>query len=125
MASGKFNTECPCEGESMADCPIGDCECENQLRVNHDCSVARWVFFFSFLTRCLNQIGMHCVIFIFTMGRFCKSNSDPNDFDEIDCSHDPDNHVVMVNLVYHTWYCGNVSHHLYSHFDWGYLLYSW
>merc|ERR1712037_572479 len=71
--------ECPCEGESDADCPIGDCECENQLRVNHDCSVAR----------------------------LCKSNTDPSDFAEIDCSHDPDNHVVMVNLVYHTWYCGN------------------
>merc|ERR1712032_360525 len=56
-------------------------ECEDQLRVNHDCSKAR----------------------------FCKSNTDPSDFEEIDCSNDPDNHVVIVNLVYHTWYCGNDS----------------
>merc|ERR1712212_2025 len=81
LCPGKFDTECPCEGDSIADCPIGECECEDQLRVNHDCSKAR----------------------------FCKSNTDPSDFEEIDCSNDPDNHVVMVNLVYHTWYCGNDS----------------
>ena len=48
LTSGKFNTECPCEGETIADCPIGECECENQLRVNHDCSKARWVCFLLF-----------------------------------------------------------------------------
>ena len=37
----KFCSECACAG-TAEDCPIGDCECEGQLRVNQDCTEARW-----------------------------------------------------------------------------------
>ena len=37
----KFYSECACSG-TAEDCPIGDCDCEGQLRVNQDCTEARW-----------------------------------------------------------------------------------
>jgi len=41
ICPGKFNTECPCIGGEEA-CPIGECECQGQLRVAHDCHDARF-----------------------------------------------------------------------------------
>ena len=57
LCPGKFNTgwignkletksqvvcpECICTG-GPEDCPIGECECDGQLRVNHDCTYARF-----------------------------------------------------------------------------------
>merc|ERR1719232_265278 len=38
---GAFNTECACTGPEE-DCPIGECECEGQLRVKQDCTEARF-----------------------------------------------------------------------------------
>jgi len=40
MCPGKFNTECACS--DPANCPIGDCECTGQLRINHDCHEAKY-----------------------------------------------------------------------------------
>jgi len=37
---GGFNTECGCSG-SDEECPIGDCDCDGQLRVNNDCTYAK------------------------------------------------------------------------------------
>ena len=37
---GKFNTECGCDDGPEA-CPIGECECDGQLRVAHDCKTAK------------------------------------------------------------------------------------
>lgn len=37
---GGFNTECGCSGTD-ADCPIGNCDCDGQLRVNNDCTYAK------------------------------------------------------------------------------------
>merc|ERR1712168_550960 len=53
ICPGKFNTECPCN-----DCPIGDCQCDGQLRVSQDCKTAH----------------------------YCNSTL-PNGFDEITCSN--------------------------------------
>ena len=33
-------TECACSG-TEEDCPIGECQCEGQLRVKQDCTEAR------------------------------------------------------------------------------------
>ena len=33
--------ECACEG-GPDECPIGDCECDAQLRVSHDCKTAKY-----------------------------------------------------------------------------------
>ena len=55
ICPGKFNTgmasnprvvlkiyvaECACNGDAET-CPIGDCECEGQLRVSEDCKTAK------------------------------------------------------------------------------------
>ena len=37
----KFSVECACEG-GPDECPIGDCECDAQLRVSHDCKTAKY-----------------------------------------------------------------------------------
>ena len=37
----KFSVECACEG-GPDQCPIGDCECDAQLRVSHDCKTAKY-----------------------------------------------------------------------------------
>ena len=37
-----FLLECGCSGTD-ADCPIGDCECEGQVRINNDCTYAKLV----------------------------------------------------------------------------------
>ena len=34
--------ECGCSGTD-AECPIGDCECEGQVRINNDCTYAKLV----------------------------------------------------------------------------------
>jgi len=41
ICPGKFNTVCGCQGEDE-DCPIGDCECDGQLRVSNDCKEAKY-----------------------------------------------------------------------------------
>jgi len=40
ICPGGFNTECGCSGTD-ADCPIGECECEGQVRINNDCTYAK------------------------------------------------------------------------------------
>jgi len=37
---GGFKTECGCSG-SDDECPIGECDCDGQLRVNNDCTYAK------------------------------------------------------------------------------------
>merc|ERR1719431_2222614 len=39
---GKFNTECGCDDGTNPECAIGDCACDGQLWVNHDCKTARF-----------------------------------------------------------------------------------
>ena len=41
LCPGGFNTNCGCSG-SDAECPMGECECQGQLRVNNDCTYARY-----------------------------------------------------------------------------------
>merc|ERR1719154_503195 len=41
LCPGKFNTECECNGNEE-ECPIGDCQCEGQLRVSQDCKKAKY-----------------------------------------------------------------------------------
>merc|ERR1719309_381698 len=41
ICPGKFNTECECKGDAEA-CPIGECDCDGQLRVSHDCKTAKF-----------------------------------------------------------------------------------
>ena len=36
-----FLSECACNDPDPANCPIGDCECEGQLRVSQDCKTAQ------------------------------------------------------------------------------------
>merc|ERR1712150_255618 len=40
ICPGKFNTECACSDPT--NCPIGDCECDGQLRVSQDCKTAHY-----------------------------------------------------------------------------------
>merc|ERR1712241_1112340 len=42
ICPGKFNTECACDDPD--NCPIGDCECDGQLRINHDCTESKYCF---------------------------------------------------------------------------------
>lgn len=42
VCPGKFNTECGCDDGSNPDCEIGECACDGQLWVNHDCKTARY-----------------------------------------------------------------------------------
>merc|ERR1712062_495137 len=68
LCPGGFNTNCGCSG-SDADCPIGECQCQGQLRVNNDCTYAR------------------------------KCNSDaPNGYDEYNCTDGQIVHVNLVNF---------------------------
>jgi len=41
VCPGKFNTECGCNDGPDA-CPVGDCECNGQLRVANDCHTAKY-----------------------------------------------------------------------------------
>ena len=34
-----FVLECACNDPD--NCPIGDCECDGQVRINHDCTLAK------------------------------------------------------------------------------------
>ena len=36
-----FIAECECKGDST-ECPIGECQCDGQLRVSHDCKTAKY-----------------------------------------------------------------------------------
>ena len=36
-----FIEGCYCTDNDPDTCPIGECECEGQVRVNHDCTEAR------------------------------------------------------------------------------------
>jgi len=78
LCPGKFNTECACEGSGPEECPIGDCECAGQLRVNDDCSEAK----------------------------FCNSATEA-DAETISCKANTNFPIVTVNLATHNWYCGN------------------
>ena len=40
LKNRKIIAECACEG-GPDECPIGDCDCDGQLRVSHDCKTAR------------------------------------------------------------------------------------
>ena len=40
LCTGGFNTECSCSG-SDEECPMAPCECDGQISVNNDCTVAR------------------------------------------------------------------------------------
>ena len=40
--SNLFTIECECNGDAET-CPIGDCECDGQLRVSEDCKTAKYV----------------------------------------------------------------------------------
>merc|ERR1711874_257564 len=40
ICPGKFNTECACSDPN--NCPIGDCDCDGQLRVSQDCKMAHY-----------------------------------------------------------------------------------
>merc|ERR1711970_859546 len=60
------------------ECPIGTCECEGQLRVNDDCSEAK----------------------------FCNSATE-TDAEKISCKGNDSFPIVTVNLATHNWYCGN------------------
>merc|ERR1711892_1331930 len=73
---GKFNTECACTGGEEL-CPIGECECDGQLRVAHDCHDAR----------------------------YCNGTelANPDDHVDINC---PGEEIVYVNLATQDWYCG-------------------
>merc|ERR1719228_508998 len=72
---GKFNTECGCS-EGPETCPIGECECDGQLRVAYDCKTAK-----------------HC------------NGTQEEGFEEemISCGEEE---LVYVNLVTHSWACG-------------------
>jgi len=41
LCPGAFNSGCYCTDNDPNTCPIGRCECEGQVRVNHDCTEAR------------------------------------------------------------------------------------
>jgi len=41
LCPGAFNSGCYCTENDPISCPIGECECEGQVRVNHDCTEAR------------------------------------------------------------------------------------
>jgi len=42
ICPGKFHTECGCDDNSNQECEIGECDCEGQLWVSHDCKTARF-----------------------------------------------------------------------------------
>merc|ERR1711970_685573 len=72
VCPGKFNTECGCS--DPASCPFGECACDGQLWVSHDCRTAR----------------------------YCDGSIDGG-YVETTCN---DTDIVYVNMVDHTWSCG-------------------
>merc|ERR1712212_211607 len=68
LCPGAFNTNCGCSGTD-AECPMGDCQCEGQLRVNNDCTYAR---------RC--------------------NGSAENGYEEFNCSDGQIVHVNLINF---------------------------
>jgi len=75
ICPGKFNTECGCD-EGPEACPLGECECQGQLRVSDDCH----------------------------KGRYCNGTdfSNPDHYVDIECL---EGEIVFVNMVDHTWEC--------------------
>ena len=58
----------------------------------------------------LSMDKLECFVLIYCVLRFCNSDTDPTDFTEINCKELDGgvNPIVMVNMVFHTFYCGNV-----------------
>merc|ERR1712059_58937 len=80
LCPGKFNTECGCKPTDTADearCAIGDCDCDHQLWVNHNC----------------------------TMSRMC-SGTGPGEYVDYSCADNATHQYVHINLVTHNWFCG-------------------
>merc|ERR1712212_624668 len=73
---GKFNTECGCDDASNPGCEIGECACDGQLWVSHDCHT----------------------------GRFCDAAHTPDGYWDMECG---EGQIIYVNLVDHTWACGD------------------
>jgi len=66
---GKFNTECGCADASNPDCEIGECACDGQLWISHDCHD----------------------------GRFCDSSHTPDGYWDISCGEGQIIYVNLVD----------------------------
>ena len=114
---GKFNTgslqvggfseknsniiaECACEG-GPDECPIGDCDCDGQLRVSHDCKTAR-----------LDQ-GCY-LVYIPSLCRYCNETLSTG-YETITCD-DPDQ-IVYVDLDRHFWHCAVVRYVMHINYE--------